>query len=152
MGRVWIYIIGRELNDEELQQLQQAGIDFVTGWTAHENKLSGSFEIFAKRIIVVKVNEKVYEASGCSIDKLTRFIKEIEARFSVELMNRLLVAVKENDGVMIFSSSDIKKMLAEGKLSENTIVYNTSASNSEELAHWEKPLKDTWLSKFLQKA
>jgi hypothetical protein len=150
MGRVWIYIIGKELNENELQQLQQAGVDFVKGWTAHEQKLSGSFEIFAKRIIVVKVDEEVYGASGCSIDKLTRFIKEMENRFSVELMNRLLVAVKEN-GVSVYPSSKIKDLLAEGKISENTIVYNTSASNSEELAQWEKPLKETWLKKFLVK-
>jgi hypothetical protein len=150
MGRVWIYIIGKELSENELEQLEQAGLDFVKSWTAHEQKLSGSFEIFAKRIIIVKVDEKVYEASGCSIDKLTRFMKEMEACFSVELMNRLLVAIKEN-GVSVYPSSRIKDLLAEGKISENTVVYNTSASNSEELARWEKPLKETWLKKFLAK-
>ena len=38
----------------------------------------GSFEIYKNQIIIVKVNEEVTSASGCSIDKLTHFIKQIE--------------------------------------------------------------------------
>jgi hypothetical protein len=151
MNRVWTFIISKTLSKEELNSLNELGNKFVLGWTAHEQQLTASFEIIGDKIIVVKVNENVTEASGCSIDKLTRFIKETEKLFSIELLNRLLVAYKTNTGIEIVHSSKIKELLAENKISENTIVYNTSVSNQKEFNNWEQELKNTWLSKYLVK-
>ena len=124
----------------------------MSSWSAHENKLAASFSIFKDRILIVKVNEEVHGASGCSIDKLTRFIKEAEARFGIELLNRFLVAYKNNNEAEVVHSSKIKELLAQGLISENTPVYNTAAANEQELSGWEQPLKATWLSKYLQNA
>lgn len=151
MNRVWTFIISKTLSKEELNSLNELGNKFVLGWTAHEQQLTASFEILGDKIIIVKVNENVTEASGCSIDKLTRFIKETEKQFSIELLNRLLVAYKTNTGIEIVHSSKIKELLAENKISENTIVYNTSVSDQKEFNNWEQELKNTWLSKYLVK-
>lgn len=148
MDRVWTFIISKTLSKEELNSLNELGNKFVLGWTAHEQQLTASFEIIGDKIIIVKVNENVTEASGCSIDKLTRFIKETEKQFSIELLNRLLVAYKTNTGIEIVHSSKIKELLAENKISENTIVYNTSVSDQKEFNNWEQELKNTWLSKY----
>lgn len=149
MNRVWTYIINKNLSEETLNALLTDGINFIKNWTAHEQKLSASFEIFKNKIIIVKVNEEVFSASGCSIDKLTRFIKEMEIKFSIELMNRLLVAYKHKDDLIITNVSEIKGLLTQKQISENTIVYNTSLANSSDLANWEQALKNTWLSKYL---
>ncbi len=152
MNRVWTYIISKPLSKEELNSLNELGKNFVLGWTAHEQQLTASFEIFGEKIIIVKVNENITEASGCSIDKLTRFIKETEKQFSIELFNRLLVAYKTNSGIEIVHASKIKDLLDQNKISETTIVYNTSVSNQNELNTWEQELKNTWLSKYLIQA
>lgn len=99
---------------------------------------------------MVKVNEEVTGASGCSIDKLTRFVKETEQAFRVELMNRLLVAHQNGENIEITHASKIKELLNQGTVTENTIVYNTSLANDSELMDWEQPLKNTWLNKYLQ--
>lgn len=151
MNRAWAYIISKELSAEQIQQIKTEGHEFVNAWTAHENKLSGSFDIFENRIIVVQVNEDVNAASGCSIDKLTRFVKDTEKKYSMELMNRLLVALKINNSLQIFHSSKIKELLQNNTIDENTIVYNTSINNTRDLANWEQPLKETWLNKYLVK-
>ncbi|MEO6302909.1 MAG: hypothetical protein ABIP51_07035 [Bacteroidia bacterium] len=150
MSRVWTYIISKKLSNDELNSLLETGNAFVKGWTAHEQQLTASFEIFKERIIVVKVNEDVTGASGCSIDKLTRFIKETEKQFIIELLNRLLVAYKNGDAIEITHSSKIKELLAQHIISENTVVYNTSVLTQNELNNWEQPLKDTWLNKYLE--
>ncbi len=143
MNRVWAYIISKELTDNELNQISETGNAFVLGWTAHENKLSGSFEILYQRIILVKVNEDVNGASGCSIDKLTKFIKQTEATFNIELLNRFLVAYKQNNLIEVIHSTKIKELLTQKHITENTIVFNTSVSNEMELMQWEQSLKDT---------
>ena len=149
MNRVWTYIISKNLSVQEIAALKKEGDNFVSGWTAHEQKLMGSFEIYKNQIIIVKVNEEVTSASGCSIDKLTHFIKQIETQFNVELLNRLLIAYKIKDDVSVVHSSKIKELLQTNTINENTIVYNTSISNQNELLNWAQPLKNTWLAKYL---
>lgn len=149
MNRAWTYIINKELPTSQLEALAYKGQEFVKGWTAHEQQLSGAFQLFKNRIIIITVNENIHAASGCSIDKLTRFIKQIEAEFQIELMNRLLVAYKSNESVAVIHSSKIKELLNTGEINENSIIYNTSVSTQEDLKNWEQSLKNTWLSKFL---
>lgn len=149
MSKVWTYIISTPLGEVELDQLLKAGKTFVEHWTAHEHKLNASFVIFKKRIIVVKVNEDAASASGCSIDKLTRFIKLTETTFGIDLLNRFLVAYKDGENVAIVHSAKIKELLDQHLISENTVVYNTSVANETEFKEWEQSLKDTWLNKYL---
>lgn len=149
MNRVWTFIISKALSDNELSLITEAGTKFVTGWTAHEQKLSATFKIYKNRIIIVKVNEEVIGASGCSIDKLTHFIKQLEIEFNIELLNRLLVAYKSGNEVSVVHSSKIKELLQANIINENTIIYNTSVLNQNEFQIWEQPLKNTWLSKYL---
>ena len=149
MNRVWTYVISRPLTGEQLKQLKAGGDSFVASWSAHENKLAASFDILKEKILLVKVNEDVHGASGCSIDKLTRFVKETEAGFGIELLNRFVVAYKLGENIETTQASHIKELLAQQVITENTIVYNTAAANEEELARWEQPLKDTWLARYL---
>jgi len=123
MSRVWAYIIGKKLSTEELNSLKDAGNLFVLSWTAHERQLTASFEIFKDRIIIVKVN--------------------------IELLNRLIVAYKNDNEVEVVHSSKIKELLSENKISENTVIYNTSILTQNELNTWEQPLKETWLNKYI---
>lgn len=102
--------------------------------------------------MVVKVNEDVTNASGCSIDKLTHFIKNTEVSFGVKLLNRLLVAYKNGETVEVVPASKVKELLGQNLISEETIVYNTALANENELNNWEHPLKITWLNKYLVKA
>ncbi len=105
MNRAWTFVINKELQPQQLEELKSAGREFVKRWTAHDVQLSGSFDVFKDRIVVVKVDEDAHEASGCSIDKLTRFIKETEQHLQISLMNRLLVAYEKEGTLRVSSSS-----------------------------------------------
>jgi hypothetical protein len=149
MNRAWAYVISGKLSDSELDQLLKAGKTFVEHWTAHEKKLTASFEIFNKRIILVKVNEEATGASGCSIDKLIRFVKVSESMFGVELLNRQLVAYKNGDNIEVVHSSKIKELIDNHTLAENTLIYNTAIAIEDDIKNWEQPLKNSWLNKYL---
>jgi hypothetical protein len=151
MNRVWAFIISNPLSDTELEELLKAGQTFVAHWTAHEHQLTATFGIFKKRIIIVKVNEDIHGASGCSIDKLTRFIKVSETMFGIELLNRLLVAYGANGEIEVVHSGKIKELLDKNIISEDTVIFNTSVASEKDLQNWEQPLKTTWLNKYLQK-
>jgi len=147
--KVWIYVLSRELNVQEIEQLAFNCKNFVDSWTAHEQKLNARFEIYKSRLLVFRVDETAYNASGCSIDKLLRFVKEQEKQFNLELLNRLLVVMEADGALLISHSSKIKDLLEKKAINEDTLVYDTAVSSSAELKDWKKPLKNTWLNKYL---
>ena len=148
--RIWIYTLSKELTNEQLVDLKNRCQNFVSGWTAHDVSLDASFELYQNRLLVFKVNEDKYNASGCSIDKQLRFVKELEQIFSIELLNRLLVAYENNNQVEVIKSSQIKEFLVANQITVDTLVFDNTITQSSELnSKWKQPLKSTWLSKYL---
>lgn len=148
--RIWIYTLSKELSTEQISDLKDRCQIFVSGWTAHDVSLDASYEMHKNRLLIFKVNEDKYNASGCSIDKQLRFVKELEQAFSVELLNRLLVAYEDNGNVVVVKQSQIAELLASKTINENTLVYNNTITRSSDLTNnWKQPLSKTWLAKYL---
>jgi hypothetical protein len=150
MNRTWIFVADKPLSPPQLAALNEHGTAFVKTWTAHDKQLHASFSMLYDRIIVIKVNEDVHEASGCSIDKLTRFMVQMGQLLGVDLLNRLSVVYKKGDAVQVAPVQVIRELIATGEITSETTVFNTAASTEHELENWEQPLKNTWLSKYLQ--
>ncbi len=149
MKKVWAYSISKPLSESEKKQLLEDANAFSSAWTAHENKLSAQCSIVEDCVLLVQVDEAVYGASGCSIDKLQRFIKSAEQKFNLELLNRLLVPVEISGEFKILKSSEIKTLLESKILSPESRVLNMAISTEDELKNWKQPLKNTWLSKYI---
>ena len=150
MQRIWIYTFSKELDTTQLTDMNQRCQYFVVHWTAHDVNLDASYEMHKQRLLIFKVNEANYNASGCSIDKQVRFVKELEQLYAIELLNRLLVAYEHGDEVKVVKQSQIADLLASGTINEQTIIYNNTITNSTELdTNWKVPLQQTWLSKYL---
>ena len=150
--RIWIYTLSNKLTNEQLVDFKNRCQTFVTGWTAHDVSLDASFELYQNRLLIFKVNEDKYNASGCSIDKQVRFVKELEVAFSVELLNRLLVAYENNNQVEVVKASQMKELLITNTINTNTIVFDNTITESKQLeTNWKQPLHHTWLQKYLTK-
>jgi len=148
--RIWIYTLSNELSNEQLVDFKNRCQTFVSGWTAHDVSLDASFDLYQNRLLIFKVNEDKYNASGCSIDKQLRFVKELEQTFSVELLNRLLVAYENNNQVEVIKASQVKELLADNTISASTLVFDNTITQSNELqTKWKQPLQATWLAKCL---
>jgi hypothetical protein len=150
MERIWIYTLSKELTAEQLTDFKNRCQNFVSSWTAHDIALDAAFELYQDRLLIFKVDETKYNASGCSIDKQVRFVKELEQVFSLELLNRLLVAYEKNNEVQVVKPSQIPELLASKEINENTLIFNNTISQSADLVNnWKQPLNQTWLSKYL---
>jgi len=144
-SRVWVYQSDRKLSDREAQQIQIQLDNFATGWTAHNNQLKAKAEIRYHRFLILIVDESQAGASGCSIDKSVNFIKQVEERFGVNLLDRFNLAYREGDEVLSAPRHDFEAMLKQGSINTNTIVFNNMVQNLKELqTKWEVPFKDSW--------
>ncbi|MGZ3863899.1 MAG: ABC transporter ATPase [Bacteroidia bacterium] len=152
-NRVWVYLSEKAFDKAVASSLKADLEIFLKGWNAHGTSLSASAELLHDHFIIIKADEEKFAASGCSIDKQFQFIKEVEKKYGLSLLNRLVIAYKEGNEIKTAHSSKVPQLLASGDLNENTIVYNVGAGTDTELAtNFEIPLSKSWLAKFLIKA
>jgi len=145
MERIWIYQSNRELTEQESQWVANKLSDFTRQWAAHGKQLAARAEVRFNRFIILFLNEAMEAASGCSIDSSVRFLKDIEKELSIDLFDRMQIAYRKGDAIEAVSRSEFEKLIDSGEVTENTIVFNNTVANSEELAsNWEVPMKDSW--------
>lgn len=144
-SRIWIYQSNRPFTPQEEQTVKQRLDEFTGQWKAHEQELLTEGTILYNRFIVIGVDEQQAEASGCSIDSSTRLIKNLEKELGIDLFNRFNMAYRHNDDVISCSREEFERLISEGKITENTIVFNNLIKTTGELkTRWEIPLKNSW--------
>ncbi|HEY0030176.1 MAG TPA: ABC transporter ATPase [Bacteroidia bacterium] len=149
-ARVWVYQSDRVFSDLELNSIMEAGANFISDWAAHGASLKASFDVLHNLFIVIAVDEKQALASGCSIDKSVRFVKELEQKLSLNLFDRMQVAYRKGKEIAICKLADFEKLAVEGAVDATTIVFNNMVSTKAAFdAGWEVPLKKSWQSRVL---
>ena len=109
-ARIWIFQANRIFSQLELEFLEKSISLFLNSWTAHGSQLSASFKIEYNTFIIIALDEKNSSATGCSIDKLVNYMKQIENEFSVRLLDRLDISYILNDELIIERLDDFKKI------------------------------------------
>ena len=105
-SRVWVYQSNRAFSVSELLDLKKFLEDFNSSWEAHGKKLNSAIELYYHQFIVIFVDEAFQDATGCSIDKSVALMKDIEAKFGVELLDRMNLAFRQEECI---KNIDIKK-------------------------------------------
>jgi len=143
--RVWIYQSSRLFNDTELQEIKHYLQQFATQWVSHNRALSAFADVFHNQFIVLMVDESQAGASGCSIDASVHFLQQLQAKYSVNLFDRMTFAYKDADEVKTANRTVFKELYDAGKINDNTLVFdnlvNTKAAFDQQ---WVKPLKESW--------
>lgn len=149
-SKLWVFMAERELSPEEKELTIKNMNLFIPEWKAHGDELKAGFELINNQFIVVSVDETPAAASGCSIDSMTRFIKEIEKALGISFTNRMLVSYIENDKTFTEKLPTFKEKVKNGEIKENTIVYNNSVSNlSDFWDNWMQPIQESWAAPLL---
>ena len=151
-GRLWIYVASRNMSSEEEESISQKLSEFFASWQAHGNQLTAGFEVIESQAIVLAVDEEAAGATGCSIDKATALIKEIDQRYQLDLFNRLVLPVYTDEGLSRLKLDEAKTAYAEGKIDADTLVLNTTITQLAEVEKLQHPLKENWIFPRLTKA
>ncbi len=149
-AKVWVYQSNIALSETQVDAITTLGMAFINEWSAHGSSLKASFDIIYNRFIVIGVDEEQALASGCSIDKSVKFMKDIEQMFNLNLFDRLQVAYRKGNEIITCKLSEFEKLAAQGLVNETTIVFNNMVTTK--LAYdteWEVPLKQSWQSRVL---
>ena len=142
-------------SDRILAAEEQSSIDdylksFVAQWSTHGAQMHASHVILHNCFVVVAADEQKQAASGCSIDSFTALFKKFGEQYNLSFFDRFSVAHKSNSEVVISPLDRFKKLIKEGDVTENTIVFNNLITTKEDLLNkWEIPLKESWQKRYL---
>ncbi|MDT3404754.1 ABC transporter ATPase [Mucilaginibacter terrae] len=144
-SRVWIYQSDKELTDSQTQQVQEQLNQFTQSWTAHNNELKAGAAVKYNRFLILVVDESQAGASGCSIDKSVRVMKELEQQYNINLFDRFNLAYRDGDNILSVPRNEFEELIKTGKINAGTIVYNNLVQTLDELqTKWEVPLQNSW--------
>lgn len=144
-SRVWVYQADREFTETETQKTQQQLNNFTSEWTAHNHQLKAKAEVRYNRFIILIVDETQAGATGCSIDKSVHLMKLLEQQYSIKLLDRFIIAYREGDQILSTNRDGFEQLIQQGKINENTIVFNNMVQTLSELqTRWEVPFKQSW--------
>jgi hypothetical protein len=127
-SKLWIYASNRALTSTEMEWLNEQLISFTQDWASHGNNLTARAEVVNPFFVIFAVDLSKEEASGCSIDKSVRLMKELGKELNVDFFNRLNVWVADADGNhQLVKFSELKKYL-------NFYTYDTLVDQLGKLA------------------
>ena len=148
-SRIWIFQANRKFSLEEKQIIISKLKDFIADWNAHGAALLADFELPYDQFIVVGVDENQASASGCSIDKLTKIIRQLDEEYKFEFLNRMLIAFEEQDNIKIEKLPTFKANVKAG-LYNNIRVFNNGIANLADFnSSWVLPLEESWAKTLL---
>ena len=149
-SRVWIFQSIGFIDDPTIEKINSKLKIFLDGWKSHQMNFKSSFEIRNNTFIIIAADESNL-VSGCSIDSLVNFIKELESLFDLQLMDKLHVKYIFNDEIQTKHLNDFKIFCKSLEKNQELLVFNNLVKNIFELNYnWNVDIKESWHKKYLK--
>tara|TARA_B100000287_G_C20447224_1_gene708015 strand:+ start:21 stop:506 length:486 start_codon:yes stop_codon:yes gene_type:complete len=149
-SRVWVYSSNRKFIQKEIISIRKDLEDFLSSWTSHNQNLETAFELRYDRFIIIALNQEINNASGCSIDNCVRFIKKLENKYEVDLLDKMNVIYKQDKHLYHKKLNEFISMYKNNSVSLNTVVFNNLVNTvGEYKVKWEVPAKESWHNRFM---
>ena len=150
-SRIWIFQSNRLISDLDIESLEKQIDVFLSSWTSHGNQLMVASKIKYNLFIIIALDQSCSTASGCSIDKLVSFIKNIENEYQISLLDRLDISFRDKNKISVLRLDDFKRKILEKKINNDTIVFNNLINLKSDLDYnWEIPLNRSWHQKLIK--
>lgn len=150
LSRVWIYQADRTLSESETNQLKQSLAKFTNSWTSHRVRVNAAAEVYYNRFIVFMADDSYTDVGGCSIDSLLKEVQQIQKDFNLNLLDRLQLAIMEDNKVNVYHKDELIDLIKSGKVNENDLLFDNLVNTKKQFEEqWLKPIKESWLMRFI---
>ena len=146
-SRVWCFGASRAPGGPETAHLLDSMQAFVEEWTAHSRDLRAGMAWRDQRFLIIAVDESHASASGCSIDALSRQLRELESRLNVRLLDSASVWYRDATGrIRSCSRDDFGTMAKHGDVDANTSVFDLTITRLGDYrgGTFERPASESW--------
>ena len=149
-SRVWIFQSLDFIDDRLVEVIKEKISLFLNGWKSHEKDFKSSFEIRHNTFIIIAADESNL-VSGCSIDSLVNFIKNLETSFDLQLLEKLHVKYIENGKIITKHLNQFKILCQNLGENENLIVFNNLVKDINGLENdWKVDIRNSWHNRYIK--
>ncbi|MCB9359799.1 MAG: hypothetical protein H6587_10720 [Flavobacteriales bacterium] len=149
-AKVWVYQAATHLDDDDVNFLKVKIDDFIATWISHGNLLKADFDILHNLFVVLFVDEQGDRMCGSAQDASVRLMKELEEQLETEFLNRMNLSYLNNDKAIPVKMGDFAKLIEEGTITENTLVFNNTITTKKEFdTIFKAPLKNSWQAQLM---
>lgn len=146
----WFFSLAQPIDAQQQAQLQADFDAFTAQWKSHGTPVSGLINLRYGQFVVVQASPDEARPSGCSIDSLKRGVEGILQRHALTWLDPAWVFYRDAQGeIKRTLFNQVPALLVSGEMHEDTVVFDHSLSQTDDLARWEVPMRDTWLSRYL---
>ena len=125
----------------------------MESWESHGIPLLASAKVQEGRFVIIAVDETQKDASGCSIDTSTRWMKELGEKMNIDFFDRSLAYLKDKE-IQTIPVFGLKTAVETGNILTDTWIYNNSSVQtvSQLISQWKiQAVKSPFLSRYFQK-
>ena len=153
-ARLWIFGARAPLDDVDAPRLLGAVDGFLKTWKAHGTPLTCARDFRDEYFLLVAVDERASNASGCSIDGLFHLLQQAEDGVGTSLVGGGTVYFRDKVGLVhALSRDDFGRLAAQGEVTGDTPVFDTTLTTVGDLRkRFERKAKDSWHADLLQPA
>ncbi|MDX2250040.1 MAG: hypothetical protein SF052_24870 [Bacteroidia bacterium] len=147
----WFFALGQPLSSEKKKAVQHSFEQFLSQWKTHGTPVDGLVDLRYDRFVIVQADPSANRPSGCSIDSLKRGISAVLREEKLDWLDAGVVFYRDKEGLIrsVFFR-EIPDLVKSGELTPDSIVFDHSLDQSDDLSKWEVPLKNTWLKRYFK--
>jgi hypothetical protein len=148
-SRLWVFGVGRPLDEPEEQSFLGAVDRFLDGWAAHGVPLRCGRDWRHGRFLLVAVDEASEPPSGCSIDAMVHVLKDQERELDAPIVDSSPVWFFDDGRVRRLPRAEFKRLAEAGTVGPETVVFDNSVTRltDERAGRWERPARESWHGK-----
>ena len=145
-SRIWIFASERPLDGADAARLLAEVDAYLERWQAHGEPLRAARHFSDAHFLVIGVDPRTANASGCSIDGLFRQLQRVQDEIGARLVGGGRVFYRDPSGApRLASREDFSLRARGGEVTPETPVFDTTLTS---LGAWragfERPAGEAW--------
>ena len=150
-SRVWVFALEQKLSQEKSEALIAVLKEFCAHWKAHGAALDASVELIESQIVVLATSDCGAQASGCSIDQMTRVVNDECKKLGMKVVDPGAVLVQKEGSFMVFSRPIFKQLFAAGEITLGVRVVDTTIATLRDFRDGKllPKLSESWHAKLV---
>lgn len=151
-SRCWVFAARAPLDDVDQPRLMTAVDRYLKQWKAHGAALVCGRVFRDEHFLVVAVDERASNASGCSVDGLFRTLQEIEDGIGTSMVGGGNVYFRDGELIHCVPLPDFEQLAVSGDVNGDTIIFDTTVTTlGAYRERFESPAQASWHRQLLKK-